>query len=128
MGGKGLRSLFKVPYRNSSGVGSALKVDNRRGQIALYVSFMEFGTFLQDESAWLPLGVCRTDIKKAVGASAITRAVVRKLFLERGEHGFVIGGAIFHYRLHRCIADSAANETLRYKGASGWKVRLATMW
>ena len=98
-------------------------MDNRRGQIALYVSFMEFGTFLQDESAWLPLGVCRTDIKKAVGASAITRAVVRKLFLERGENGFAIGCTVFHYRLHRFIADDAAGkDTLRYKGASGWKV------
>ena len=100
-----------------------MKVDNRRNQIALYISFMEFGTFLQDEAAWMPVAVCRADIKKVVGASALTRDVLRKLFLERGENGFVIGGTLFHYRLHRFIADDAAGkETIRYKGAGGLRV------
>ena len=110
-------------------MGAALKADNKRKHIAVYASFLEYGKYLSDESAWIPIGMIRADIRNAIGASAITRALVRKMVLPGGDSGFVILGGnvfrehVFHYKLHRFVADDAAGkETFCYKGASAWRV------
>eukprot|EP00959_Pyramimonas_sp_CCMP1952_P299787 6270383-Pyramimonas_sp.AAC.1 len=41
------------------GVGNAWEIDNRRNQLAVYASFLGFGSFLQKEVAWLPIGTLR---------------------------------------------------------------------
>eukprot|EP00959_Pyramimonas_sp_CCMP1952_P190239 3979511-Pyramimonas_sp.AAC.1 len=41
------------------GVGNALKIDSRRNQLAVHAGFLEFGSFLQTEVAWLPIGTLR---------------------------------------------------------------------
>ena len=109
-------------YHDDIGVGNALKADNRRTQLAMYASFAEFGEFLGHEEAWLPLGVVPADIKKESSGSAITRALLRRMFLGDGDSGFAVHGHVFYYRLRRFIADDlAGKETFQYKGASGWR-------
>ncbi|MCP4447982.1 MAG: hypothetical protein GY811_22000 [Myxococcales bacterium] len=110
-------------YYDDIGVGNALKIDNRRNQLAVYASFLEFGSFLQKEVAWLPIGTLRVVVKKSIGGSAVARALLRALFLgpeSLSEHGAPIGGVHFFAKFHRLIADEAAGkETFCTKGAAG---------
>ena len=112
-----------ILYLDDLGVGAALKADNRRNLLAIYISFLEFGTNLSDESMWLPLGVFRVSEKRKFGTSALCKAVLLYLFPKLSEDGWDINGIRFRAKFHRALLDDAAGkECFKYKGASGIKM------
>ena len=112
-------------YHDEVGPGNQKKTDNRRMTMAVYISFLEFGSFLQDENSWIPLGCLRSAlVRKSVagGCSSVVRILLRHLFL--GEHSLMRGVRLscgtFHARFHRMIMDeSAGKDTLCLKGSAG---------
>ncbi len=109
-------------YHDDVVVGAQLKAANRRTSIVVYISFLELGTYLQEEGAWLPLGVLRSEDKKDITAAGVVRAILRRLFLGPGGGGFDVGASRLHFKCHRLIMDeSAGKDTFSYKGSSGWR-------
>ena len=54
-----------VFYTDEITPGNILRPDNKRKMVVIHVSFLELGQdFLQDEEAWLCIGVIRTSIAK----------------------------------------------------------------
>ena len=120
-----------ILYRDEIALGNQFKVDNARKSVAVFVSFLEFGSWLQDENARLPIGSLRSTFMRrnvAGGCSNVVRLLLRKLFLGDAslQRGIEICGRPFFAIFHRMVMDEAAGkDTWGTKGASGLRPRMA---
>ena len=114
-----------VLYHDEITVGNAVKTDNWRTMTAIYLAFLEYGSWLQDEQAWMPVGVIRAKQARentTGGVSSVMRVLFRALFIDEGSlgAGIRVGGRMLYARFHRLIADDAAGKsTFNVKGSSG---------
>ena len=128
-------------YQDDLTPGNVLRPDNRRKSTAFYFSFMEFGSQLRNEAAWLTVALLRNESTKRFpgGLSEATATLLLQFF--SGSVNFHEGVRVqlpacggpaaaaaaatavtIHARLGNMVADEKAHkEAWSVKGSSGLK-------
>lgn len=120
-----------VVYFDELTPGNALRPDNKRKTMAIYISVRELGLHvLSHTEAWFTIGLVRTSVIKQVlgGWSRMFRDLLRAMFV--GPQGLSAGGVLLPLgqpfllfaRLANVLADEAALKiAFDWKGASGMR-------